>query len=138
MLDTRRSWRVLLHQRDLHTVLAVVTVDLALTVHGITLNVGEEANPFFAPLTSTPLHMAAGIVFYYAVLLVASRVLQGALRKVLASVVFGMHVSGTYTWLRLFTGTGFNVFWFALLVSGATALFYAGYARGVWTAGGTD
>lgn len=135
MIDTNHSWRVLLRQRDLHAILLIVTLDLALTVHGITTGAGSEANPFFAPLTKSLTGMAAGIMFYYAVLLTASWAVRGAVRRVLAAVVFGMHVGGAATWLRLFTGLGFNVFWFALLVTGATALFYAGYGR-MWTATG--
>lgn len=122
-----RHPRALLQQRDLHRILVVVVLDLALTVYGITQELGAEANPFFAPLTGSLGGMAAGIAFYFALLGAASLMLSGRLRAVLGSVVFAMHVGGALTWLRLFVGPlgeAFNVFWLTLTVSFAAALFF--------------
>ncbi len=101
MMLARRHPRVLLAQRDLHLVLVLAAVDLALTITGITTGAGTELNPLYRPFTvSFPL-MLLGAGVYLAVLAGASVVVQGDLRRVLVPVVAGMHVAGTLSWLGM-------------------------------------
>ncbi len=129
---TLRSPRHLFHHRDLHAILVIAGIDLILTVQGILHHSGSESNPFFRPMTEMGLEaMLAGIVFYVIVLCVASLVLTGDLRKILASITFGMHVVGVMTWLYvvdIHLGTAFadpmNTFYYMLGGTASTALFY--------------
>ncbi len=135
-----RSPTALLYQRDLHAIILVVLIDLSLTVEGILHHGGTEINPFFRPMTEMGLEpMLAGIGFYIVVLCTLSLVLAGGLRKILASVVFGMHVVGVTTWFFVvdaYLGTALdahmNLFWYLLLGTGATALFF--YAEDIGAA----
>ncbi len=124
---TLRSPKALLHQKDLYAVLAVVLIDLRLTVWGIQ-DGGTELNPLYRPFTEAGMEaMLAGIGIYVAVILVLSLVLAGGLRKLLGSFAFGMHVIGVMTWLHLVAPdlhAQFNLFWYATAGTGATALFF--------------
>ncbi|MFB6077251.1 MAG: hypothetical protein ABEK12_03930 [Candidatus Nanohaloarchaea archaeon] len=124
MFETGRDPRIVLQQRDLHAVLAVAAVDLALTITGITSGAGHELNPFYAPLTGSLTLMLAGAAFYGAVLLSASYVLAGDLRRVLGSTVFGMHVGGALSWLAPLSMFPQNWWYFGLAGMVGTALFY--------------
>lgn len=127
---TLRSPSALLQQYDLHAVVAVVLVDLALTIHGITTGQGSEANPLYAPLTGSFELMLAGVMLYLCILAAVSLVVTGQFRYVLASIAFGMHVAGTMTWVSLLhPALTFNVFWYTLAAAGGTALFYRAELR---------
>lgn len=126
---TVRSPRALLHQRDLHAILAVVLIDLGLTITGISTGQGSEANPLYIPFTQSVELMVAGLALYLGILFVLSLLLTGATRKILASLAFGMHVAGVMTWLPLHgiipeITQHFNIFYYLLAGTGATALFY--------------
>lgn len=124
MFTTGRSPRALLRQRDLHAILVVAGMDLAATIIGITTRSGSELNPFYRPFTGSLALMLLGAGIYLAVLLAASSVLEGDLRRVLASVVFGMHVGGVLSWMPLLADVPLNWWWNALAATMATALFY--------------
>lgn len=124
---TLRSPKALLYQKDLYAVLAVVLIDLRLTVWGIQEG-GSELNPLYRPLTEHSVEaMVAGIAFYVVVIMLLSLVLTGGIRKLLGSFVFGMHVIGTMTWLHLVAPdlhAQFNLFWYATAGTASTALFF--------------
>lgn len=124
MFTTGRDPRILLEQRDLHAVLLIAGIDLALTITGITAGAGHELNPFYAPLTGSLALMLVGAAFYLVVLLAASYLLTGDLRRVLAATVFGMHVAGALSWVALMSAVPQNWWYFGLAGTGATALFY--------------
>lgn len=126
MFRTRSPW-ALLKQWDIQAILAVVAVDLSLTIRGISTGQGSELNPFYIPFTDSMELMVIGAVLYGVILCTCSLVLAGSLRNILASIVFGMHVVGMMTWSFLVL-PGFhdmlNLFWYMLAGTGATALFY--------------
>lgn len=126
-IDTDRKLSVLLEQHDLHLVLVVAMSDLLLTIYGISSGDGFEKNPFYAPLTTSLNGMIFGLVLYLGILLAASFFLSGDVRNILASIVFGMHIAGTLTWLENLVplaGSILNIFWFLLGATGSTAIFY--------------
>lgn len=127
VVDTSRNPSVLLEQRDLHLILIVALSDLFITIYGISSGVGVESNPFYAPLTSSLTGMIFGLVLYLGILLVASFLLSGNIRNILASIIFGMHIAGTLSWVRLLVpvaGSILNIFWLLLGGTGGTAIFY--------------
>ncbi len=126
---TDRQRQALLGMRDLHLVLGVAGADLALTVAGLAGG-GTEGNPLFAPLTGSTAGIVGGIVFYAVVLCTLGWVLQGPVRRVLASVAFGMHAGAAPTWLAFLFPAAFgwySAWWLLLLGTASTALFYTGY-----------
>ncbi len=71
--------------------------------------------------------MIFGLVLYLGILLVASFLLSGNIRNILASIVFGMHIAGTLSWVEELVpvaGSILNIFWLLLGGTGGTALFY--------------
>lgn len=126
---TLRRPSALLYQRDFHAILAVVLIDLGLTITGINAGVGSEANPFYIPFTESMDLMLIGLGIYVAILAALSLVLSGATRKVLASLAFGMHIAGLMTWMPLHgivpeITQHFNIFYYMLGGTAGTALFY--------------
>ncbi len=131
-IGTDRELSILLEQHDLHLILIIALSDLLLTIYGISSGAGFEKNPFYAPLTSSLGGMIFGLVFYLGILLVMSYFLAGDIRNILASIVFGMHVAGTLSWVENIiplAGSILNIFWFLLGGTGGTALFYWYFAR---------
>lgn len=123
---TIRSPTALLRQHDFHAILAVVLIDLGLTINGISTGQGSEANPFYQPFTESVDLMLAGLGLYIGILAVLSLTLSGTTRYVLASVAFGMHVAGTMTWLHTVIPAArhLNVFYYTLAATSTTVLFY--------------
>ncbi len=131
-INTNRNFSVLLEQRDLHLILIVALSDLLLTIYGISIGAGIETNPFYAPMTSSLTGMILGSALYFSILIIASFFLSGNMRNILASIVFGMHVAGTLTWVNLLVqvaGSILNIFWFMLAGTSSTAIFYWYFAR---------
>lgn len=124
---TFRSPKQLFRQHDLHLVLAAGLGDIVLTMHGVTTEQGTVMNPVYRLFADSFGMMLFGLALYLGVLGVASLFLAGALRKMAASIVFGMHVFGILTWTHLLSAdlaALFNEFYYALAAAGATAVFY--------------
>lgn len=124
---TLRSPRTLLHQHDFHAILVVVLIDLGLTINGISTGQGSEANPLYIPFTESVDLMLMGLGLYILILAGLSLTLTGAVRKILASLAFGMHVVGMMTWMHTVApgiAQHFNIFYYMLAGTGTTALFY--------------
>lgn len=124
---TFRSPKDMFQQHDLHAILIVGLADILITMHGVTTEQGTVVNPVYQLFTDSFPMMLLGVGMYLGALGVASLVLGGALRKMVASLVFGMHVFGILTWTHLFEpelAGLLNEFYYALAVAAATALFY--------------
>ncbi|MDY6761608.1 MAG: hypothetical protein SVY41_01005 [Candidatus Nanohaloarchaea archaeon] len=111
-------------QRDIHAVLLVAMLDIVTTVYSMNMLPGVRANMFFQPLTDTAWTIFVAAAFYALVILAAGLILEGTVRKGLASIVFGMHTTAI-----LFSGVRFadiaiSGWWYTLVLAAVTALFY--------------
>lgn len=114
-------------QHDLHLILVVGLADILVTVHGVTTDQGEVMNPVYTMFTDSINTMILGVGLYLGVLGIASLLLAGGLRKIVASTVFGVHAFGILTWVHLFDAEIADLlteFHLAVATAAAAALFY--------------
>ncbi len=127
-----------LGRRDFQVIVGLATVDLALTIYGITSGQGAEMSPLFRPFTERGfLWMLAGAGLYLGIIEAVNLVMSGMVRSVLAAVAAGMHLMGLTTWITGLWIPVAGLSWstayvYMVYASVATAAFFAVFERKGW------
>lgn len=103
--------------------LTVIWTDLSLTVTGIVLGMGVEANPFFVWFTQNGVAaMLAGILIYIVILMVWFSYIPDFMRAITAGFLITIHIWGTLSWVRLWIEPVDQLFGVFYLMVGAALL----------------
>jgi hypothetical protein len=127
-----------LGRKDFQVIVGLATVDLALTIYGITSGQGAEMSPLYRPFTERGfVWMLAGAGLYLGIIEAVNVTVSGTVRSVLAAVAAGMHLVGLTTWITGLWLPVAGLSWstayiYMVYVSLATAVFYAVFERKSW------
>lgn len=100
-------------------VFILASLDLGLTITGITMEKGVEGNPFYAPFAEAgTLYMLAGVALYAAILIYFFHRSPQWLQAAGVGLLVAAHVWGALSWVRvIFIQFEIQMFWLLITTS---------------------